>query len=144
MDHVAIMKKSWGLLPKILSGKKIIESRWYKSKYLPWDRIKTQDTVYFKNSGEPVSAKAKVFKVLQFSNLTADRVRKILNEYGQKDGIEKKDIQKYFQMFKNKKYCLLVFVEDARNIKPFQIDKSGFGAMAAWITVENIRTITKR
>ena len=25
MDHVAIMQKSWGLLPKILSGEKTIE-----------------------------------------------------------------------------------------------------------------------
>ncbi len=40
MDHVAVMKKSWGLVPKILAGEKICESRWYKSKRPPWDIIK--------------------------------------------------------------------------------------------------------
>lgn len=141
MDHVAIMRKSWGLLPKILSSKKTIESRWYKSKYQPWDRIKAQDTIYFKNSGEPISIKAEVFKVLQFSNLTPKTVRKILNEYGREDGIEKNEISKYFQMFKDKKYCLLIFFKDVQSIKPFQINKSSFGTMAAWITIENIKEI---
>ena len=70
MDHVAIMKKSWKLTDKIISGKKIIESRWYKNKYTPWDKIKRGDMVYFKNSGEPVAIKALVTKVLQFSDST--------------------------------------------------------------------------
>ncbi len=69
MDHVAIMKKSWGLLPKILSGEKKIESRWYKFKRSPWDKINTNDTVYFKDSGDPVLIKAKVSKFLQFLNI---------------------------------------------------------------------------
>ena len=62
MDHVAIMKKSWKLTEKILSGEKKIESRWYKSKYPPWGKIKKGDIIYFKDSGEPVSIKAKVEK----------------------------------------------------------------------------------
>ena len=44
MDHVAIMKKSWGLIPKILDGRKKIESRWGIHKCSPWgkdiDKIK--------------------------------------------------------------------------------------------------------
>ncbi|MDO8559127.1 MAG: hypothetical protein Q7R84_02240 [bacterium] len=39
MEHLAIMKKSWGLTEKILSGQKKIESRWYLSKRSPWDTI---------------------------------------------------------------------------------------------------------
>jgi len=33
MEHVAIMRKAWGLTDKILSGQKKIESRWYSVKY---------------------------------------------------------------------------------------------------------------
>jgi len=66
MDHIAIMKKSWGLLPKILSGEKTCESRWYKFKRDPWDKVKEGDTLWFKDSGEPVSVKARVRKVSQF------------------------------------------------------------------------------
>lgn len=28
MIHIAIMKKEWGFIDKILTGQKIIESRW--------------------------------------------------------------------------------------------------------------------
>ena len=48
MEHVAIMKKSWGLTEKILTGAKKIESRWYKNKHTPWNRIKSGEIVYFK------------------------------------------------------------------------------------------------
>lgn len=141
MDHLAIMRKSWGLLPKILSGKKVIESRWYKNKYSPWDKINKGDVVYFKNSGEPVSVKAIVFDVLAFSDLTPKKVSEILNEYGQKDGIARSDIDKYYEMFRDKKYCLLIFLKQSEKITPFEINKHGYGAMAAWITVNNIADI---
>lgn len=141
MDHLAIMRKSWGLLPKILSGEKVIESRWYKNKYAPWDKIKNGEVVYFKNSGEPVSIKADVSNILQFSNLTSNKVKEILDEYGQKDGIIKSETDKYYKMFRDKKYCLLVFLKNPQRITPFQINKKGFGAMSAWITVEDISKI---
>jgi len=143
MDHVAIMRKSWGLTQKILKGKKKIESRWYKSKYRPWDNIKVGDIVYFKDSGEPVSIRAKVKKVLQFSSLTPGKVQSILKKYGRDDGINENEIPTYYKMFKNKNYCLLIFLKDVQKIKPFEIDKKGFGAMAAWITVGNINSIKK-
>lgn len=143
MDHVAIMRKSWGLTSKILSGEKKIESRWYKFKHLPWDKITKGDIVYFKDSGFPVTIKAEVSKVLQFSDLTPDKVQTILTKFGRDDGIDKKDIRTYFEMFKNKNYCLLIFLKNVIKIKPFDINKKGFGAMAAWVTVEHINTIKK-
>lgn len=79
MDHVAIMKKSWGFLPVILSGEKTIESRWYLNRAVPWGRINAGDRVYFKDSGQPVSAVAHVAKVLQFENVTPRRIRDILS-----------------------------------------------------------------
>ena len=84
MEHVAIMKKSWGLTQKILSGRKKIESRWYKIKYAPWNRIKSGEAVYFKDSGEPIAVRAEVDKVIQFSDLTPEKVKKILYKYGKK------------------------------------------------------------
>jgi len=143
MDHVAIMKKSWGLTEKILSGQKKIESRWYKTKHAPWGKIAKGDTVYFKDSGEPVTIKASVKKVVQFKNLTSYKIKEILKEFGKDDGIDKKDSQKYFEMFKDKKYCLLIYLEKISSIKPFEINKKGFGAMAAWISIQDIRILIK-
>lgn len=141
MHHVAIMRKDWGLTEKILSGKKSIESRWYKNKSRPWDSISFGDTVFFKNSGEPVTLKATVRKVVQYANLTSNKVKELLNRYAKRDGIDQKDVQKFYRLFRDKKYCLLIFLQDPVSVRPFNITKKGFGAMAAWITVDNIKQI---
>ena len=142
MEHLAIMRKSWKLTNKILSGEKTIESRWYSSRYPPWDRIKSGEKVYFKDSGEPVTIMAEVSKVLQFSDLTNARVKEILSEYGEADGIGDK-LSEYYDLFKDKKYCILIFLKNPKQIKPFEIDKTGFGAMSAWICVDTINKIRK-
>ena len=67
------MKKGWNLTEKILTREKTIESRWYKNKYPPWNKIKPGEAIYFKNSGEPVTIKTKVGKVLQFSDLNKNK-----------------------------------------------------------------------
>lgn len=141
MEHVAIMKKSWGLTEKIVSGEKTIESRWYYSKRAPWNRIKTNDAVYFKNSGEPVTIKALVEKVLQFKDLKPTQIKEILEEYGYKDGIVETDIQKFFELFKNKKFCILIFLKDVERVKPFNIDRKRFGSMAAWLICESVERL---
>jgi len=141
MEHLAIMRKSWGLLPKILSGEKIIESRWYKNKYSPWGKISKKDVVYFKNSGDPVSVRAAVSNVMTFSDLTPKKVSEILSDYGQKDGIPRSELNKYYEMFRDKKYCLLIFLKEPEKVTPFEISKKGFGAMSAWISVDDINSI---
>ena len=143
MEHLAIMKKSWGLTKKILDGRKKIESRWYSVKYKPWDAIKKGETVYFKDSGGPVRIKADIGKVMQFADLTPKRVKEILDEYGRDDGIEREKTPEFFERFKDKKYCILIFLKNPREIEPFEIDKTGFGAMSAWLTVDNISKIKK-
>lgn len=140
------MRKSWGLTRKILTGEKTIESRWYKNRYKPWGKIETGDDIYFKDSGDPVTIKATVSKVLQLEGLTPTKVRKLLSKYAQADGlgVGKEEINKYFQMFKNKKYCLIIFLKEPKKVKPFNIDKTGFGAMASWLTGESINRLKRR
>ena len=143
MHHIAIMKKSWGLTEKISSGEKTIESRWYSARRAPWDGVHAGDTIYFKNSGEPVRMKADVEKVIQFELTGPKEVKKILDRYGRRDGIAAGDIPKFFAMFKNKTRCVLMFLRNAKPVKPFDIDKRGFGAMAAWMTVSNIISVKR-
>jgi ASC-1-like (ASCH) protein len=141
MHHIAIMKKEWKLTQKILSGEKKIESRWYSNKSAPWGKIHTGETVYFKDSGELVSIKAEVEKVLEFSELTPAAVKEILGQYGGADGINVSDISKFYELFKDKRYCILIFLKNAQKIEPFDINKQGFGNMAAWLCVEDINAI---
>jgi len=121
MSHIAIMNKSFGdLIPKILSGEKKIESRWSRNKIAPWDRVKPGDTVYFKNSGEPVVAVAEVEKVRQFEKKDFDEARKLFPVPD--------------KWVRNKNYCVLMWLKNPRKIKPFEINKSGFGSAAAWLS----------
>jgi hypothetical protein len=43
----------------------------------------------------------------------------------------------------DKKYCLLIFLDHPELIESFEIDKTGYGAMAAWIRVDNINQIKR-
>jgi ASC-1-like (ASCH) protein len=141
MDHIAIMQKSWGFTEKIAAGQKTIESRWYKVKYSPWGRISPGESIYFKNSGEPVTIQAKISRVINFCDLTPEKVHTILEDYSKELGLDEPDIQRFFEMFKHKRYCILMYLKDAHHIQPIEINKQGFGAMSSWISVENIATI---
>ena len=135
------MKKSWNLTNKILTGEKKIESRWYMNKYAPWNKIKENENVYFKDSGSLVTIKAQVDKVIQFENLNPSKVKEIITKYGPGDGIGIDDINKYYEKFKDKKYCMLIFLKNVKKIQPFDINKKGHGLMSAWITLDDINKL---
>ncbi len=134
MEHIAILSKKRKILDKIISGEKTIESRWYKFKKTPFEAISAGEIIYFKESGEPVSAKAKVQKALFFKDLNLEKIKEILLEHGK--GICM-DIS-YAENIQDKRFCTLVFLEDVQKTEPFAINKKGFGLMAAWITTKDI------
>ncbi len=148
MDHIAILRKAKiskgdNLLKDILDGAKTIESRWYVNKVSPWDRIQKGDTVYFKESGGPITAKAKAAKVLQFDNLNNQIIKEIIKSYGnaispntsceQWDSWITKQIKKI--------YCILVFLNEVEKVSPFNIDKTGYGISSAWLAVGDIEKV---
>lgn len=162
MDHVAIMNKKWDLIEKIVREEKTVESRWYKTRKTPWNRIKTGDIVYFKNSGEPIIAKAKVADVKQYilppyhsTRVSQQRAaeekhrtiklyhsapNKIYIRYGKQIGMIREEFEKEI-INKGLKYCVLIWLDDPQRISPFNINKRGFGTGAAWITVDNVKNI---
>jgi len=77
-------------------------------------------------------------------DLTSAKVRWTLQKYGTKDGLGIDEIDKYYQRFKDRKYCLLVFLKNPQKIKPFEIDKTGYGNMAAWIAIDDVNNLRKR
>lgn len=137
MDHVAIMDSKRKLLPKILTGEKKIESRWYVSRFAPWNRISAGDTIYFKDSGKPVTVKAKVSKVLQFDELNEKKIKCIVRNYGKDIALSSSESEK-IEWAKNKNYCILMFLENPQKIKPFKINKAGFGNACAWMVVGDV------
>jgi len=139
MDHVAIMNKSWHLIPKIVSGEKTIESRWYQTKRAPWDKAKVGETIYFKNSGEAVTTSATISKVLQFSLTSLADTKAVVEKYGEAICLLNRDPATWD---KSPKYCILLFLKDPKLLPhPFHIDKKGFGISSAWMVVEDIGKI---
>ncbi len=139
MHHVAIMKKSWGLIPKIISGEKTIESRWYQTRRAPWNRIQVGDIIYFKNSGEPIVAKTVISKVLQFELKNSIDAKKIVKRFGKDICLVERDVSKWGRL---PRYGILMWLKNPQKIKiPFCINKRGFGASSAWITTSHIRNI---
>jgi len=141
MQHVAIMKKSWGLIPKILDGRKKIESRWGVNRCAPWGKVRSGDKIYFKNSGEPVTVAAKVSKIKEFENLNPKKVRELLKKYGGDNGISATSLEETVSWARKKRYCTLIYLKNPKKIQPFNIDKTGFGSAAAWLCVKNIGRI---
>lgn len=139
MDHLAILSKDRKLLSKIISGEKTIESRWYKFRRTPYGNISAGDSIYFKESGCPVTAKAKVGRVLFFDKLDKDKIVEILKKYGDAICVP----VSYAERHAGKNFCTLMWLEDVQSIESFEVDKKGFGLMAAWITVEDIVSIRK-
>ncbi len=139
MEHLAILDRKRRLLTKILSGEKTIESRWYKSKVVPWENIKAGETIYFKESGDPVKAKAEIAEVMQFYLPQTD-IPDLLEKYAQ-DICFSSPRPELIQWCSQRKYCILLRLKKVESIEPFEINKKGYGMMAAWITVDKIGKI---
>ena len=141
MDHIAILRKG-NILRNILNGSKTIESRWYVNKISPWNKVFKDDTVYFKESGNLVTARAGVSKVLQF-DLTEDSVEDIVKKYGKK--IDPDSTEKEFLVWAGdlgkKRYVILIFLEDVQEVESFKIDKTGYGISCAWMAVGSIEKV---
>jgi ASC-1-like (ASCH) protein len=107
------MKKSFGFTEKIIGGRKKVESRWYRTRRKPWGVIRAGDTVYFKDSGEPVTVCAEASKIIQYSNLSPKKIREILKIFGKKIGIEPEESREFFDNLKHNKYCVLIAQSEA-------------------------------
>ncbi len=148
MDHVAILRKAKiskgdDLLGDILSEKKTIESRWYVNKISPWNKIEKNDLVYFKESGHSVTAVATVSKVIQYKNLDKKLINQIIKVYGKQIApyTSKGDFQSWAEKEDKKRYCILIFLKNVKEIEPFDVDKKGYGIFSAWLVVGDINSV---
>jgi hypothetical protein len=138
MDHVAIMKPSWKLIPKILAGEKTMESRWYQTRRAPWGIVSIGDRVFFKDSGKSVIAVADVSDVMQFTLASIDHAKDIIKKFGKKLCLVNTDPETWGS---EPRYCILIALKNPRSVEPFMINKKGFGSAAAWISVDALDRI---
>ncbi len=141
MEHIAIMERSWDLTKKILLGDKIIESRLYEKEVPPWNLIQKEETIYFKEIGDLIKLKANVEKVVQYSNLTPLKIKKICDKYGHFCGFDNEEKQVFYEECKDKKFCILIFIKNPELVRPFEINNHEFEKESMWISVEDIKQI---
>ena len=95
--------------------------------------------MYFKNSGEKITASANVSRVLQFTLSSLKDVEEVVSKYGKQICIVNPNPRTWGKL---PKYCILIFLKDARYLdKAFQIDKTGFGTGVAWLCVDDIEKV---
>lgn len=117
--HVAIFTSD--LAEKILTGEKTIESRFSKSKIIPFAQIGAGDIVYIKPSGKDIIGQFEVEKVLFWDGLTAKDVLKIKEEFGQKIAAD----ELFWSQKLDSRYATLIFIrQSARFItSPIKLQK---------------------
>lgn len=140
MHHVAILNPKWNMLDKLYNKSKYIESRWLKIKSRPWNSVNIYDTIYFKNSLQKITLKAEVKDVMQI-DLSDNSFDNIYQKYWHEIGIEQKDYEYFYKTLRDKNYCILIFLQNIRKVKPFDIDKKGFGSQSSWISIDDIELI---
>jgi len=69
--------------------------------------------------------------------------QRIRKKYAKELGIKDLSLSKLSDCFQGKRYCILIFFDQVERVKPFEIDKTGFGMAAAWLCVDDIETIKK-
>lgn len=140
MEHIAILAPHQHVLEKIISGEKNIETRWYKNRIAPWGNIFIDDPIFFKNAGKPVTAKATVKKVIQLEitnpNTTLEYISQFKNHLGFSESAWESS-----NWLTNKRYGILVWIDNISTITPFRINKKGFGSACAWLTVPHIKPL---
>ena len=65
------------------------------------------------------------------------KIVEIIKEYGEKICLP----LSFSSELIDKNFCTLIFLENVEKIDPFHVDKTGFGMMAAWISVDDIEKI---
>jgi ASC-1-like (ASCH) protein len=122
--HLVIMSQPY--LDLILSGRKVIESRFTKVQKVPYRCVNQGDTLFFKVSSGPVIAKARAAAVKNLSDLTPEKMETIKNRYNQQIcGPEE-----YWLMKSHCRYGVLVWLEHVERIEPVTIQKKD---QRAWV-----------
>ncbi len=102
--HVGIFTPE--LAEKVLTGQKIIESRFSKSKIIPFGQVSAGDIVYIKPSGKDIIGQFTVAKVLFWDGLTKSDVLKLKAEFGTQIAAD----EAFWAQKMDSKYATIIFI----------------------------------
>lgn len=125
MKHLAIFKGEGA--DKILTGEKLVESRFASRRIAPYGVISCGDLVYIKPSGKDIIGQFKVKKVIFYDGLDLDEIRE---KYGAQLAVE----EDYWKGKENSRYGTLIFIGTSSRFitSPIKIKKKD---LRGWVVL---------
>lgn len=141
MDHIVYVDAKSNELENLISKKKIMIIRGATGRKLPYDRVFTNDILYFveNNGNGNIKAKAIVKSVINSEKLSPNESIDLVKKYQNKLQLT----DKQFQKWAGKRYLVLIDISDFEEISPFVFDKSAYSNMDDWLPVGNIEKVKK-
>lgn len=141
MDHVVYLDAKANELEKLLNGSKTMIIRGAAGRKLPYGRVNEGDVLYFINNNAEgvVKAKAAVDSVFNSDKMSLEESAALVKKH--QDKLQLSDSQ--FKKWAGKRYIVLIGLKKIEEIKSFAIDKSNYGNMDDWLSVEKIETVKK-
>ncbi len=124
--HLVILKKPY--LEAILGGRKLVESRFTRTKRHYIGNVWPGDKLFLKQSSGPVCATAFVSEVKNFENLTPKKITEIKQQYNKY--IVGSD--EYWQSRAGSKFGLLVWLTNIQPVRAVKVRKRDW---RAWVVL---------
>ncbi|MHA1989683.1 MAG: hypothetical protein ACW981_00880 [Candidatus Hodarchaeales archaeon] len=141
MDHVVYVdaKSKAKDMEEIISNKRTMIIRGATGRKLPYGRVNKDDVLYLiRNNGEGLIRGMCIVKsVINSDKMTKDESTGLVQKYQEKLNLS----DNQFKKWAGKRYLVLIEICKAQEIEPFHIDKSAYGNMDDWLSVEEIKKI---
>jgi len=131
MVHVAIVGEKY--IRAILEGTKTIESRFSRSRHVPFGRVKEGERVYFKATGGPYGCTAVVEHVEYLEDLDPKEMRSVRRTFGARIGAE----PRYWASKTRSRYGTLIWLRniEATEMGPVYAGMRGITVRSGWLTL---------
>jgi len=133
--HLVILKKPY--LDAILTGRKTVESRFYRTRHKWLSQISKGDKLFLKASSGPVMATATVAEAKHFDNLTPRQIAELKRQYNRHIAGD----EQYWREKMNSRFGILVWLKDVQQITPRFIRKFDWRAWVVLTKTEHFNLI---
>ena len=139
MDHVVYLDAQAKELENLLAGRKTMIIRGATGRKLPHGRVHAGDVLYFINNNAEgvVRAKSVVRSAFHSEKMDEAESKTLVEKNQDKLCLTEKQLARWA----GKRYLVLIEVAEVEEVAPFGIDKSGYGNMDDWLTVEKIEAV---
>ncbi len=141
MDHIVYLDHREKEAIRLNDGTKSMIVRGAIGRKLPYGRVFVGDVLYFTENDASglIKAKAIVSTVLNSEKMTKEESEQLIQDYQEQLMLSQKQLKRWA----GKRYLVLIGLTDFQMIESFEIDRSDYGNMDDWLSVEEIGRVKK-